>query len=69
MEAGRLEVEKARLEVELAAAKQRIQVNSFTGTVVISGSVILQGLLELGFLGGTGDVFCPAPAPTVLYLL
>ena len=35
MEAGRLEVEKARLEVELAAAKQRIQVNSFTGTVVI----------------------------------
>jgi hypothetical protein len=26
LEAGRLEVEKARLEVELAAARQRIQV-------------------------------------------
>jgi hypothetical protein len=29
VEAGRLEVEKARLEVELAAARQRIQVFLF----------------------------------------
>lgn len=43
-EAGRLEVEKARLELELAAAKQRLQEMELSGNRSVDQSEVISGL-------------------------